>query len=147
MPGRKWTTEQRKEQSAKIKVVAPWNKATGPRSSNGKSRSALNAVRNGVRSKLIKEFRKIEKDNRGASLFDFEVQDKIEDARCAAILHVIDVTANGDAKAFIVGQAFIATQVRRTIRKSELIQKRWEEFMRFDTYSIRGYPRPRKRRE
>lgn len=146
MSGRKWTAKQRKQLGRAMNQRRPWDSSTGPRSPEGKSRSSQNALRNGVRSKVVRDFRKIEKDNRGVSLFDFEVQEKIEDARCAAILHVIGFMASADAKAFMVGQAFIATQIRRTIRKSERIRKRWEEFMRFDTYSIRSYPRSKKSR-
>lgn len=47
---RQWTDEERKKQAEAIKNWKPWEKSTGPRTSYGKNRSALNALKTGERS-------------------------------------------------------------------------------------------------
>ena len=71
MPGRRWTKEQRAELSLAIHRWKPWDKATGPRSPEGKAKSAQNALRHGVRSQVVKEYRRIVRENRTFGLFDF----------------------------------------------------------------------------
>lgn len=47
-----WTTERRLRQSELIRTVRPWEKSTGPRSTEGKARSSRNAFKGGVRERL-----------------------------------------------------------------------------------------------
>lgn len=45
--GRGWTPERRAAQSEAIRIWHPWSKSTGPRTSEGKQRTARNAYRGG----------------------------------------------------------------------------------------------------
>lgn len=45
-----WTPERRARQAALIRNWRPWEVATGPRTADGKARSARNAMRHGGRS-------------------------------------------------------------------------------------------------
>lgn len=45
MAARKWTDEQRAEQSAKIHDWKPWRHSTGPTTSEGKATSSINACK------------------------------------------------------------------------------------------------------
>lgn len=49
---RKWTAEQRKEQSQKIRQWQPWTKSTGPKTQEGKRTSSRNAFKNAWRPRL-----------------------------------------------------------------------------------------------
>ena len=49
---RTWTPEQRAEQAAKIANWHPWNKSTGPKTKAGKTVTARNAWKGGVRGQL-----------------------------------------------------------------------------------------------
>ena len=46
----RWTTEARQQQAERIRALCPWMKSTGPRSDEGKARSARNAWKGGVRA-------------------------------------------------------------------------------------------------
>lgn len=50
--GKGWTEERRAKQAEAIRRWKPWERATGPRSAEGKARSALNAYRGGLREQL-----------------------------------------------------------------------------------------------
>ena len=43
----RWTTEARLKQAERIRALCPWKKATGPRTEEGKARSAQNAWKGG----------------------------------------------------------------------------------------------------
>jgi hypothetical protein len=58
MPGRKWTSSQRSEQSESIAGIQPWQQSTGPRSAIGKNRSKMNAVTHGFDTEILREIRK-----------------------------------------------------------------------------------------
>ena len=58
MPGRKWTSSQRSEQSESIIEVQPWQYSTGPKSLNGKRRSRMNAKQHGFDTEILREIRK-----------------------------------------------------------------------------------------
>ncbi len=57
---RVWTEDAKQKQRDAIKRWAPWTKSSGPKTSIGKSRSSLNAVKHGMRSvqgkRLLKLF-------------------------------------------------------------------------------------------
>jgi hypothetical protein len=47
-----WTPERRRRQAELIKSWKPWEKSTGPRTSEGKARVSRNAWRGGTRTQL-----------------------------------------------------------------------------------------------
>jgi hypothetical protein len=47
MAARTWTLAQRKQQSDAIRHWQPWTHSTGPRSSDGKTKTSLNAYKGG----------------------------------------------------------------------------------------------------
>ena len=53
-----WTTERRKRQSLAILQWRPWEKATGPKSEEGKAKSARRGYKGGEREAL-RELRRI----------------------------------------------------------------------------------------
>ncbi|ARU05558.1 hypothetical protein CCO03_13480 [Comamonas serinivorans] len=52
MAARRWSDEQRRQQAQRIRETQPWRQSTGPRSVEGKQRSALNAFKGGLRPRL-----------------------------------------------------------------------------------------------
>ena len=48
MAARKWTPEQRKQQSLKVRQWKPWEQSTGARTAQGKAISARNAFKGGL---------------------------------------------------------------------------------------------------
>jgi hypothetical protein len=54
MTGRTWTTARRVQQAALIRRVRPWERATGPRTSAGKTVSSKNGMRPGSRRERAK---------------------------------------------------------------------------------------------
>jgi hypothetical protein len=51
---RAWTEEDRKRQSELMHRLKPWTRSTGPRTEDGKRRSARNAFKHGFRSRSMK---------------------------------------------------------------------------------------------
>ncbi len=47
-----WTPERRQKHAAAIRRWRPWQHATGPRTSEGKAKSALNSYKGAVRAEL-----------------------------------------------------------------------------------------------
>lgn len=47
-----WTPERRARQAALIRIWRPWEKSTGPRSDEGKARTAHNGFKGGHRATL-----------------------------------------------------------------------------------------------
>lgn len=47
---RRWTQEEREQQSALIRKSKPWEQSTGPRTEAGKAVVAKNAIKHGMRS-------------------------------------------------------------------------------------------------
>jgi len=54
---RVWTDEQKQKQREAIKRWAPWTKATGPRTEDGKRNSSQNALKHGMRSRYWRDIR------------------------------------------------------------------------------------------
>jgi hypothetical protein len=52
MAARKWTTEQKQKQAELIRQWSPWTESTGPQSFAGKRKSARNADKGGLRTRL-----------------------------------------------------------------------------------------------
>ena len=50
----RWTLEARLTQAERIRALCPWKKSTGPRTLDGKARSALNAWKGGLRSEAAR---------------------------------------------------------------------------------------------
>jgi hypothetical protein len=50
-----WSPERRAKQAELIRVHRPWTKSTGPRTDEGKARSASNALKHGFRSRAFIE--------------------------------------------------------------------------------------------
>lgn len=59
-----WTSERKARQSKLIRTWAPWKKSTGPKSPEGKARSAIRGCKGGQRqelrelSRMFKELKK-----------------------------------------------------------------------------------------
>lgn len=64
MSGTRWTPERRARQAEAIRTWRPWERATGPRTQEGKQKVARNPFKGGVRgemrvvSKLLREIKK-----------------------------------------------------------------------------------------
>ena len=52
MAARKWTEEQREQQSQKIRQWQPWKHSTGAKTAEGKAISARNAFTGGLMQKI-----------------------------------------------------------------------------------------------
>lgn len=52
MAARKWTAEQRKQQSQKIGQWQPWQHSTGAKTAEGKARSSRNAYKGSLMQKI-----------------------------------------------------------------------------------------------
>lgn len=63
MAARKWTLEQRKQQSEKISQWQPWKYSTGAKTPEGKAISSQNSYKHGAR-KLLKELRDLLKQQK-----------------------------------------------------------------------------------
>ena len=50
-----WTPERRKKQSELIKTWKPWEKSTGAKTTEGKNKSKMNALKHGCRSELFRK--------------------------------------------------------------------------------------------
>ena len=55
----RWTEEQRKAQSERLKQLKPWLKASGPKTEEGRKASSRNALKHGMRSEMAKELRAV----------------------------------------------------------------------------------------
>lgn len=142
MPGRRWTAKQKKQQAAAIQRWKPWDHATGPRTPAGKAKSAQNALKHGLQSQQINEFRKIIRYSRTVDLFNVEAHQLVEDAREAAIQYVVNRMNQDDTAALIKAHEFLASQSEQVSKKVLKIHDRMFKLFRQELYSIR---RPREK--
>ena len=140
MPGRKWTAKQKKQQAEAIHRWRPWDHSTGPRTAEGKAVSAQNALKHGVRSKVVKDYQRVVRENRKAGLFDVEAQEKIEAAREVTINYLIGRLDCTDKDAVINVHEFFASQAVQDTKKFWKVHNRMVQLARWDLHSIR---RPR----
>jgi hypothetical protein len=56
-----WTPERRARQAALIHTWRPWERSTGPRSNEGKARTARNGFKGGHRAKLREIMKRLNK--------------------------------------------------------------------------------------
>ena len=139
MPGRRWTKEQRAELSLAIHRWKPWDHSTGPRTTEGKARAAQNALKHGVRSKQINEYRRMVRYSRKADLFNIAAHQVMEDAREAAIHFVIDRMANTDTNARVTSLEFLMAQSKQAQKNHWKIQTRLANNVRWELYGIQKY--------
>lgn len=67
MAARKWTQEQRQQQKEAIQHWKPWEQSTGPRTPDGKAKSARNAWKGGywvALRKLEKQLNQLMREQR-----------------------------------------------------------------------------------
>ena len=142
MPGRKWTKEQRAELSLAIHQWKPWDHSTGPRTTEGKAVAARNALKHGVQSQQINEYRKMVRYSRKADLFNIAAHQVMEDAREAAIHFVIDRMAKIDTNARVTSFEFLMAQSIQAEKKFWKIQSRLAKIARWELYGIQKYREP-----
>lgn len=56
---RNWTPEERAKQAEKIRKDKPWEQSTGPRTQQGKTAAAKNALKHGLRSREFNALRRV----------------------------------------------------------------------------------------
>lgn len=61
---RQWTTQEREKQRRLINEVRPWERSTGPRTTEGKQNSARNAYKGGLRPLLRESARVLQEQQR-----------------------------------------------------------------------------------
>ncbi len=50
-----WTDERRQRQAENVRKTKAWTRSTGPRSEQGKTRSAMNSTKHGLRGGIFRQ--------------------------------------------------------------------------------------------
>ncbi len=139
MAARKWTKKQREQQAEVIRRSRPWDRATGPRTPEGKAKAAQNALKHGLHSQQIKEFRRIIRYSRKVNLFNVDAHQLVEEAREAAIKFVVERMDQEDTGALVKAHEFLMAQTEQVNKKFWKVHNRMFKFVHWELYGIRKY--------
>lgn len=135
MAARQWTPEQRRRQSEAIRRWKPWQQATGPRTTEGKRRSAKNALKHGCRSRVVRSLRRLERDHRGISRFTWGNRrrvDRLIHARELAVEYVRRTAlSTSDPSTHLQAFRFISLCTKRSTKlmlRYDAAEVFWESF-------------------
>lgn len=73
-----WSEERRKAQAERCRKNKPWKKATGPKTKEGKARSALNDMKHGRRCRFYDRIRMMLWMNRQFIRFSLEIDQNFD---------------------------------------------------------------------
>ncbi len=91
---RKWTDEEREKQSQAIQKWRPWEKSTGPKTWIGKSVSAQNSWKHGLRQDVVPTLKQINRRNILVTMHDPIIWNALKDKHAEYIDRVL--TENPD---------------------------------------------------
>ncbi|MCH8845090.1 MAG: hypothetical protein IID61_19200 [SAR324 cluster bacterium] len=87
---------------------------------------------------MVKDYRRVVRENRRFGLFDFQEQERIDAARETANKFVIGLMDKRDVNAIVTGQEFIVSQTRWAVKRLIRVQTRLADFAMWETYSLRS---------
>ena len=118
MAARKWTREQRKNQSLAIKRWKPWEFSTGSTTANGKEISSHNYFKHGCDSVWVKELRKMERDLRRSNSASDSAMRNLETYRQEVEQRIAENALSiGEPLVLIRAFGFLSSEISRTSKK------------------------------